>query len=76
LLLSWFGIREREISEEREGQYNNPGYLLTPCSRALVLGSMLHPGGKCFFFWGKERYKGVRINLVKNERMEDGGGET
>ena len=78
LLLSWFGIREREISEEREGQYNNPGYLLTPCSRALVFGEHATPGGKFFFFLGKgkERYKGVRINLVKNERMEDGGGET
>jgi hypothetical protein len=61
------------ISEEREGQYiilDTSSHLV---QGRLFLGSMLHPGGKFFFFWGKERDKGVRINLVKNERMEDGG---
>lgn len=58
------------------GTIHNPGYLLTPCSRALVFGEHATPEGVFFFFWGKERDKGVRIDMVKNERMEDGGGET
>ena len=74
-LVLWFGIREREISEEREGQYiilDTSSHLV---QGRLFLGSMLHPGVNFFFFWGKERDKGVRIDMVKNERMEDGGGE-
>jgi len=76
LLLSWFGRREREIPEEREGQYiilDTSSHLV---QGRLFLGSMLHPGVNFFFFfWGKERDKGVKIDMVKDERMEDGGGE-
>ena len=52
LLLSWFGRREREIPEEREGQYiilDTSSHLV---QGRLFLGSMLHPG---VIFFSRER---------------------
>ena len=39
------------------GIIHNPGYLLTPCSRALVFGKHATPGGN-FFFLGKGKGQG------------------